>query len=467
MKNEKDNNFESFLKGINLPRINDDKKIMDLGIKGSYLNDDISIHAEENKIIINKKFKKTLEVSLRDLDFIVYGENGKNTSDINFNLDNINLFINKDSYYNLSEMMVFLKKDKISFEGMVSNLDIPLYKKGKRIRNLDIKGEYVNKNFSFISKDKTVKLKIIDNKDMFLDIKNLDVFYDDKQDHKSIFDSITLKAEKSNILLGKNKKVLSRRFKILQKDEEFTFNSYYEKSSIYYKKSKNNKVIVKAINLNDTFINTFLHKDTVKGGRFDISASGSPSLLVGHATIHDASIKNMAAINNLIILVNTSPGLINPLLAIPSVLELVTQKGFDVQGYKIVKGEIDFSYDVNKEVLNMKKVFTKGNSVDFDGQVRMDFKKDEIKGEMDVIFMKSYSLLIKHIPLINYIFLGDNKRVDTRVVLKGKVSDPIIDSNLAQNSFAAPFNVIKRIITLPLKAVEMFVPKDDEKEKEK
>ena len=173
----------------------------------------------------------------------------------------------------------------------------------------------------------------------------------------------------------------------------------------------------------------------------------------------------MAAINNLIILVNASPGLINPLLAIPSVLELVTQKGFDVQGYKIVEGDIDFTYDINKEVLNMTKVFTKGNSVDFDGEVRMDFKKDEIKGEMDVIFMKSYSLLIKHIPLINYIFLGDEKRVDTRVSLKGKISDPIIDSNLAQNSLAAPFNVIKRIITLPLKAVEMFIPEDKEKKK--
>ena len=465
MKNEKDINFEAFLKGIDLPLINEGEKIKDLTVKGRYKNDDLSLSALKNKIKIFQKNKQTMEISLKDMDFLIYGQNGNNPSNIDFFLDNINLYINKDSFYNLNTMNVFLKKDKILFTGLVSNLDIPLFNKGKKIVNLEIQGEYANNDFSFITKDKTIKLKILDNDNMFLDIKNLDVYYDDKKNNKSIFTSITLKAENSNILLGNNKKVLSKRFKILQKEEECTFNSYYEKSSIYYKKSKNNKVIVKAINLNDTFINAFLDKDIVKGGIFDISASGTPSQLKGHATIQNTSIKNMAAINNLIILVNASPGLINPLLAIPSVLELVTQKGFDVQGYKIVEGDIDFTYDINKEVLNMTKVFTKGNSVDFDGEVRMDFKKDEIKGEMDVIFMKSYSLLIKHIPLINYIFLGDEKRVDTRVSLKGKISDPIIDSNLAQNSLAAPFNVIKRIITLPLKAVEMFIPEDKEKKK--
>lgn len=465
MKNEKDINFEAFLKGINLPLVNDGIKVKDLTIKGRYKNDDLSISALENKIKIFQKNKQTMQISLKDMDFLIYGQNGNNTSNIDFILDNINLYINKDSFYNLNTMNVFLKNDKITFEGLVSNLDIPLFKKGKKIVNLEIQGEYANNDFSFITKDKTIKLKILDNENMFLDIKNLDVYYDDKKTNKSIFTSITLKAENSNILLGQNKKVLSKRFKILQNEEEFTFNSYYEKSSIYYKKSKNNKVIVKAINLNDAFINAFLDKDIVKGGIFDISAAGSPRQLKGHATIQNTSIKNMAAINNLIILVNASPGLINPLLAIPSVLELVTQKGFDVQGYKVVEGDIDFTYDVNKEVLNMTKVFTKGNSVDFDGEVSMDFKKDEIKGEMDVIFMKSYSLLIKHIPLINYIFLGDEKRVDTRVSLKGKISDPIIDSNLAQNSLAAPFNVIKRLITLPLKAVEMFIPEDKEEKK--
>lgn len=465
MKNEKDINFEAFLKGIDLPLINEGEKIKDLTVKGRYKNDDLSLTALNNKIKIFQKSKQTMEISLKDMDFLIYGQNGNNPSNIDFFLDNINLYINKDSFYNLNTMKVSLKKDKILFTGLVSNLDIPLFNKGKKIVDLEIQGEYANNDFSFITKDKTIKLKILDNDNMFLDIKNLDVYYDDKKNNKSIFTSITLKAENSNILLGNNKKVLSKRFKILQKEEEFTFNSYYEKSSIYYKKSKNNKVIVKAINLNDTFINAFLDKDIVKGGIFDISASGTPSQLKGHATIQNTSIKNMAAINNLIILVNASPGLINPLLAIPSVLELVTQKGFDVQGYKIVEGDIDFTYDINKEVLNMTKVFTKGNSVDFDGEVRMDFKKDEIKGEMDVIFMKSYSLLIKHIPLINYIFLGDEKRVDTRVSLKGKISDPIIDSNLAQNSLAAPFNVIKRIITLPLKAVEMFIPEDKEKKK--
>ena len=168
----------------------------------------------------------------------------------------------------------------------------------------------------------------------------------------------------------------------------------------------------------------------------------------------------MAIINNLIILVNSSPALINPLLAIPSVLELITQDGFDVNGYKIVEGNIDFIFNLEKNILDLTRVQTKGNSVDFDGFLELDFNKNKIKGDIYVIFMKSYSFLVKHIPLVNYLLLGENKRVDTEVNISGSIEDPKIETNLTHNSLTAPLNIIKRVITLPLKAIESLIPDD-------
>ena len=151
---------------------------------------------------------------------------------------------------------------------------------------------------------------------------------------------------------------------------------------------------------------------------------------------------------------NTSPALINPLLAIPAVFGMVTNGGFNLNGYAVNEGYVDFTYDFDNRILNLLKIHTIGNSVDFDGYATINLKDSTINSSVDLIFMKDYSKIVNFIPGLSYIFLGDDKRVSTKVDITGNLNDPKINTNLAKDSISAPIDVLKRIITSPAKLFE-------------
>ena len=41
-----------------------------------------------------------------------------------------------------------------------------------------------------------------------------------------------------------------------------------------------------------------------------------------------------------------------------------------------------------------------------------------------MIFFKDYSKIVNYIPVFNYILLGDEKRVDTEVIISGTLDEP-------------------------------------------
>ena len=462
--------FKAFAYDLNLPIKNNNKKVTKLNMYGSFINNKLLLKTLDNKIKITANKNGKINLFANDIDLMVFGGNtNASLPDIELEVKNINLYTSKVDNYNISRLSASIKDNKITFLAKLKNLDLPFKFEENKISTLNIFGTYINKTLNFTTTDKKMNFILNDKKDLKIKISDVDLVYEssikDEKDKttNNPFNSIVIKGKNSNIYFTKDKKILAKSYIIKIMNEDITINTYYGKSSLFYEKDINNKIILKAINLNDKFVNAFFNKDIIKDGLINISANSKKSLLKGSITIKGSLFKNMAIINNLVILVNSSPALINPLLAIPSVLELITQKGFDVNGYKVVSGKIDFDYDLNKNILKLNKIHTKGNSVDFDGRLKLDFNKDEINGTMYVIFMKSYSLLVKHIPLVNYLLLGDNNRVDTEVNFTGKISDPKIETNLTKNSLVAPLNIIKRIITLPIKAVKILIPEDKSK----
>lgn len=133
---------------------------------------------------------------------------------------------------------------------------------------------------------------------------------------------------------------------------------------------------------------------------------------------------------------------------------MVTNDGFNLNGYSVNDGYVDFTYNFENKFLNLIKIHTIGNSVDFDGYVSLDFQNSLINGKIELVFMKDYSKIVNFIPGISYIFLGDDKRVSTSVDIKGSIEKPIIESNIAKDSASVPVNILKRIITSPFKLFE-------------
>ncbi len=69
----------------------------------------------------------------------------------------------------------------------------------------------------------------------------------------------------------------------------------------------------------------------------------------------------------------------------------------------------------------------------------------------------------KDIPLVGYIIFGDDS-ISTTVHVHGSLKDPEVDTSAAKSVLIAPYNILKRTITLPLKLLDIF---DDEEENKK
>ena len=172
--------------------------------------------------------------------------------------------------------------------------------------------------------------------------------------------------------------------------------------------------------------------------------------------LKDVKIEDLAILNNLLLFINTSPALINPLLAIPSVVGMATTGGFNLTGYRVIDGVLEFDYHQDKKLLDFTRVVTVGNGIDFDGLGTVDLNTGTIKSTINLIFLKDYSKIVGAIPIVNYVLLGKDKRVETKVNIFGPLENPKISTNLTKDAFSVPLNIAKRVLTSPSEFVDFL-----------
>ena len=195
-------------------------------------------------------------------------------------------------------------------------------------------------------------------------------------------------------------------------------------------------------------------------------AKGTADDLKGKLILEDTKVEDLALLNNLLLFIHSSPALINPFLIIPSVVGLASKKGFNLTGYQIVDGIMEFKYNKSKNILDINKFVTLGNGIDFDGKGSIDLNRNEIKSKIKLIFFKNYSNLVGLIPVVNYVLLGKNKRVETEVDIFGPLNNPKISTNLTSDAFSVPLNIAKRILTSPIEFIK-FLEENENSEKDK
>ena len=100
------------------------------------------------------------------------------------------------------------------------------------------------------------------------------------------------------------------------------------------------------------------------------------------------------------------------------------------------------------EKRKLKKVAI-NNGIDFDGSGSIDLNTGIIKSKINLIFLKDYSKIVGAIPIVNYVLLGKNKRVETKVNIFGPLENPKISTNLTKDAFSVPLNIAKRVLTSP------------------
>ena len=469
IKDDKNISFDAKIKGLEFPIQKNGKSIEELDIKGLIQDKNISISSIDENIRV--EIKDELKIYLKNLDIVINNQtkNQKITKEMKVLLANCKLKVN-DEIYEIKQGNVLLKKEQINFDAIVSNLDIPLKKDNKFVKILDLSGIYTKEETIINTRNKDLTLKLKEN-NTSLNIDGYDIFYtssdeEEINEEKKNNSNLNIQGRNSNIIINDKYKILTDKFEIMLTQDSKYINIKHKKTDITIKESKEKKIDIFSSDVSDEFVNTIFNKEIFQGGNILFLANGDMNNLNGKIIIENSNIKDLAVLNNLLIFIHTSPALINPLLALPTVVGMATNSGFNLAAYKIVNGAIEFYYSKEKELIDVKKLLTVGNGIDFDGKGKIDLKNMSIDSDIKLIFLKDYSKIVGMIPVVNYVLLGDNNRVETQVNLFGDLDNPKISTNLTKDAFSVPMNIAKRILTSPSALFDFITGKKSEEDKQ-
>ncbi|GEM_PF-706322 len=378
-------------------------------------------------------------------------------------LDNLLLlqpYLNKDiDLSNIEKCVLNLKfKDysDIIFNTNITFKDSILYKNNEPLKSYDFNGSYKQDILSLIDSNNTISMTINDD-DINIDFKDYDMYYKDTQDDTNDeYFKYTLTINSTNGKLFYNdSNILFDNFKLVKSGYDTSFISNYQSSTLEVKKQKESTKI-KGINLNDTFVNTFIDKNIIKNGivNIDLQKSNSKdSVYLGTINIEESTLQNIALLNNLLTFIETSPAIINPLLAIPSAYRAL-KDGIGYDGFLVKNGNLNVTYDTQNNVFNIYEGYLQGSRSDLVGNLQIDRKNRLLDGNISVVILKDYTKVVKHIPVIGYIFLGDDESVTLSTKVSGDIDDPKIETFATSDALNGATNILKRIITSPLKIFE-------------
>ena len=456
IKDENDISFTSSINGLDFPIESNSEKITALKVIGLIKDNYVKVNTLDNNIKVEIKDKEVF-VSLKNTDVVI---NTKESSSkelplLNITAKNAKFKLDND-VYDIKTAKAILKPDIITFLADVRNLDLPILKDGKKISELNIKGDYSKKSVNIETLDKKIILKYSQNNKVDLKIDGYDILVNTNKEEESKINDLNIEGKNSSIILNEKFKFLADTFSLRLRDDNKYFHLNHKKTDFTFKESKDKQIDIFANAISDTFINTIFNKQILKGDNIQFLAKGTPASIKGKMILKNVKVEDLAILNNLLLFINTSPALINPLLAIPSVVGMATTGGFNLTGYRVIDGVLNFDYHQDKKLLDITKLITVGNGIDFDGSGTVDLNDGTIKSTINLIFLKDYSKIVGAIPIVNYVLLGKDNRVETKVNIFGPLDNPKISTNLTKDAFSVPLNIAKRVLTSPVEFVNFL-----------
>lgn len=358
-------------------------------------------------------------------------------------------------YHGVLMLKMYNPKD-IEFNTNITLNESILSKNNQSVTNFIFDGTYKNDILAMKNYNDSIVFKMEKNR-VDLDLDGYDVLYkkdeSDGDNSKSAL-NINVKSKNGNIFYNTTQ-ILSDNFVLNKTSDSIQFESKYLDSSLKIVQDEI-QTTLQGDNLNDEFVNTFLGKKIIEGGIVNINLHTShsdKSIFQGEITLSDTNLKNIAFLNNLLTFIETSPAIINPLLAIPSAYRAI-QDGIGYDGYMVKNGILNVTYDTDADVLNIYEGYLKGSRSDLAGNIQIDRKNKVVDGNVSVIILKDYTSVVKYIPVVGYILLGDDKSVAISTKISGDLDDPKVETFATSDAIKGTGNILKRIITAPFKIFE-------------
>ncbi|MDF1876889.1 AsmA-like C-terminal domain-containing protein [Sulfurimonas sp. SAG-AH-194-L11] len=254
--------------------------------------------------------------------------------------------------------------------------------------------------------------------------------------------NILLKATNSTLYVNKSRSILYHTLDLQLYDNILTAQLSYSKGKAGLR-FENNKFHLYGKNFNDKFMNELFSLSKFTKGNLDFSLSGNTDDYNGVIYVKKTTIRDYKTLNNILAFVNTVPSLVT--FQLP---------GYSNEGLFIDKAYIKFKY--NDNVFHLSDIYLDSKEIDILGKGVADFDKDTI----DIVLNLKTDLGsdLAKVPLVGYILL-DGDTISTTLSIKGKASDPKIKSLIAEDIVVAPFNIIKRTLSLPYLLIKDAVDK--------
>lgn len=205
---------------------------------------------------------------------------------------------------------------------------------------------------------------------------------------------------------------------------------------------KENQMQIRALKMDDDFLNTFMRQNVFEKGEFNLYVDGnSTDFFKGKFLFKDTYLKDLKFHQQLLSFIDTIPSLI--LFKAPT----FNEKGFSVENAGI-------SFNRKKDLFEIDALNFNGDSADVLGQVKINLRSNQVDGLLELRTLKSASSVISKVPIINQIILGKDRQISTQIKLSGTVDEPEFKTQLIAQSLQLPYHLIKNIFELPANLVK-------------
>ncbi len=181
--------------------------------------------------------------------------------------------------------------------------------------------------------------------------------------------------------------------------------------------------IIKSKKVDADYINLIFGKKVLKDGYLEVFLTGGFNNYQGEVKLYKTTIVQMQLVDNLLLFLNSTPALINPLLMIPTIYRL-TQNNFELGGYYIEDGLVKFNYNHLNRYLNIYQINTNSKINDFSGEMKLNFVENSIDGQLRVSTLKDYAKIVNTIPFLNSLFLDKKGQFSIPVSINGTIDNP-------------------------------------------
>ena len=328
-----------------------------------------------------------------------------------------------------------------NFDALISGFSYPLRERtGEEVKSLKIRGILDLEHANISSHDGRLVLHI--DKEMKLLAKDYDILLPNIGESQEGIMEESLHVSGENLhFIYKGRRIIAQAFEgYLSGMDDITAQLSYNGGLIDVELKKGH-VKINARDLTDRFVNTFFGKEVVHGGRYTLKGDFKNGIFKGKSTIERGVLKNLNTLQNVIALLDTIPSLL-----------IFKTPGFNVEGYAIEQGKIEFG--INEHYLVVEDFEFRGTSINSEGFGLVNLANDEIEFQTRLATLKSLGNIVNSIPIVGYIILGEDGTFSTNVEIKGTLSDPKSQSTVAKDTIRAPFGVIERVIKTPLRLLK-------------